>query len=210
MHYARLVARPQVTLNKKVYTCWSRFVRRGSVLLWCFSTRFCIQKQTTETHQCSGRGTIIVSLVLIWLEYQTKPVFIFAPCILKIHWLLNTNKCTIIYCGYSKIHIKTLKKLLHVSVYRSPSGSIRSSLLKLYVTVIIKTIRYFNRCCGSISINKLFAMNHWYNIIKHTYLLTYLLTPSMEQSPPWEANQFLARQQILRILWNTKFNYRIH
>jgi hypothetical protein len=69
MHYVHLVARPQVTLNKKVYTFCRRFVRYGSVLLRLFFTRFCVQKQTKETHQYSGRGTIIVSFVLIWLEY---------------------------------------------------------------------------------------------------------------------------------------------
>jgi hypothetical protein len=65
--------------------------------------------------------------------------------------LLNTNKCTIICCVYSKIRIKTLKKLLHVSIHRSSSGGTRSSLLKLYVKMTSKTLRYFNRGCGSIS-----------------------------------------------------------
>ena len=42
-----------------------------------------------------------------------------------------------------------------------------------------------------------------------TYLRTYLLTYSMAQSPSWEANWFLASQEILRILWNPKVHYRI-
>jgi hypothetical protein len=33
---------------------------------------------------------------------------------------------------------------------------------------------------------------------------------SMEQSPSWEANRFADSQQILRILRNPKFHYRIH
>jgi hypothetical protein len=32
----------------------------------------------------------------------------------------------------------------------------------------------------------------------------------MEQSPSWEANWFAASQEILRILWKPKVNYRIH
>ena len=41
-------------------------------------------------------------------------------------------------------------------------------------------------------------------------ILTYLLAYSMEQSPSWEANRFVASQEIPRILWNPKFHYRIH
>ena len=32
----------------------------------------------------------------------------------------------------------------------------------------------------------------------------------MQYSPSWEANRFSASQEILRILWNPKFPYRIH
>ena len=42
------------------------------------------------------------------------------------------------------------------------------------------------------------------------YSLTYLLTYSMEQSSSWEANRFLASQEIPRILCNLKVHYRIH
>ena len=47
-------------------------------------------------------------------------------------------------------------------------------------------------------------------LVTHTYLLTYLLTHSMEQSPSSEANWFAASQEIPRTLWNPKVHHRIH
>jgi hypothetical protein len=48
------------------------------------------------------------------------------------------------------------------------------------------------------------------NKVAPLYLLTYLLTYFMEQSPSWEANRFSASQEIPRILWNLKVRYRFH
>jgi len=42
------------------------------------------------------------------------------------------------------------------------------------------------------------------------YLLTYLRTHSMEQSPFWEANRFSASEAIPRILWKPKAHYRLY
>ena len=42
-----------------------------------------------------------------------------------------------------------------------------------------------------------------------SWILTYLLTHSMEQSCSWEANWFSASQEIARILRNPKVRYRI-
>ena len=47
-------------------------------------------------------------------------------------------------------------------------------------------------------------------MIYHYYLLTYLLTYSMEQSPSWKANRFPVSQEIPRILWNPKVHNRSH
>ena len=43
-----------------------------------------------------------------------------------------------------------------------------------------------------------------------TYLRSYLLTYSTEQSFSWEANRFSDSQEIPCILWNSKVHYRIH
>jgi len=44
------------------------------------------------------------------------------------------------------------------------------------------------------------------NLFRKIYLLTY----SKEQIPSWEADRFSASQEILRILWNRKFHYRVY
>jgi len=58
-------------------------------------------------------------------------------------------------------------------------------------------------------------MNYWNRLITDNwciinYLLTYLLTNSMVQSPSWEANWFTASQEIPRISRNPKVHYRTH
>ena len=42
------------------------------------------------------------------------------------------------------------------------------------------------------------------------WILTYLITYSMEKSPSWEANWSAANQGIPRILWNPKVHHRTH
>ena len=42
------------------------------------------------------------------------------------------------------------------------------------------------------------------------YLHNYLLTYAIEQSHSWRANRFSDSQEIPCILWNPKFQYRIH
>jgi hypothetical protein len=42
------------------------------------------------------------------------------------------------------------------------------------------------------------------------FLLENLLTKSMEQSPSWEVNRLTARQETLRVLWNSKVHYRLY
>jgi len=47
----------------------------------------------------------------------------------------------------------------------------------------------------------------WLNTRVH---LPYFLIHSMEQYPSWETTRFPASLEILRILWNPKFHYRIY
>ena len=45
-------------------------------------------------------------------------------------------------------------------------------------------------------------------VTSQTFLITYLLTHSMQQGPACEANRFSASQEIPRILWNPNVHYR--
>jgi len=46
--------------------------------------------------------------------------------------------------------------------------------------------------------------------LSYSYLLSYLLTHSIQQRLSWEANRFSASQEIPRILWRPNIHYRIH
>ena len=48
------------------------------------------------------------------------------------------------------------------------------------------------------------------DLLWRDYLLTYLLTYPMEQSPSWEANRFSALEEIFHILRNPKVHYRVY
>jgi hypothetical protein len=98
-------------------------MKRPTNVLWIYECNFTTQLPSTCFGHSCGHLHGGKRLVLPFSRnFKQKYV---------VHWLLKTNKCTTMYCVYSKTCIKTLKKLLHVSIYRSSSGSARSSLLKL-------------------------------------------------------------------------------
>jgi hypothetical protein len=71
---------------------------------------------------------------------QPTIIFIVAPCILKIYWVLHTNKCTncVSYIKSKITHIKTLSLLLHVSIEHciSSSGSTYISWLNSLIKIM--------------------------------------------------------------------------
>jgi len=80
---------------------------------------------------------LAISEALTFFTIVTETIFIVAPCILKIHWVLHNNECTsyILYISL-KYYIKILKMLLHVSILRSSSVSKYCSFLKLHVKIV--------------------------------------------------------------------------
>jgi hypothetical protein len=94
-------------------------------------TSYCLDPNTKskliQSHQ--------ISLILL-----RRNVNIYTQTQLSL--IIKTNKCTNMYCVYCKTHIKTLQKLLHVSIYRSSSGSTCSSL-RSYVKMLKWSVKHF-------------------------------------------------------------------
>ena len=70
----------------------------------------------------------------------------------------------------------------------------------------VKTLRYV-----TFEYYSLWGINKMYTVaVKIGYLLNYLLTYSIEQSPSWEPNRFSASQEIPQILQKPKVHCRNH
>jgi len=71
----------------------------------------------------------------------------------------------------------------------------------------VSLLTYVVSCLSETNGYNIYCLTHNYT---NTYLLSFFLTYSKEQSPSWEANRFSASQEIPRISWNPKVCYRIH
>ena len=90
---------------------------------------------------------------------------------------------------------------------------VRIYILTLVVTPLFTNI-YKQHMCNSICrvtfCNVIYLCVCYVFYWVPAYILTYLLTYSMVQSPSWEANWFVASQEIPRISRNPKVYYRTH
>ena len=65
--------------------------------------------------------------------------------------------------------------------------------------------------CNSYVISRQFRITHVTAIFENTVRFSWILHAySMEQSPSWVANRFLASQEIPRILWNPEVLHRVY
>ena len=76
--------------------------------------------------------------------------------------------------------------------------------IRLYPTV---KVLFCNRPESWITLNVIKTSKVPFTMNCLKYLITYMLTYSMEQSPSWEANRSSASQEIPPILWNPKVHY---
>ena len=81
---------------------------------------------------------------LSWINHRHPGVWHVLP--ISIYSICRMSQCHSHHTidRVLKIHIKTLKTLLHIPIIRSSSGSILCSLLKLQFKTLIDLLRYIN------------------------------------------------------------------
>ena len=82
--------------------------------------------------------------------------------IIIYYFITHTNTCThthiqyiyiYIYIKKSKIYIKTVKTLLHISIIRSSSGSIRRTTITRPILNTVRLTHKHTTCCHSTKVN---------------------------------------------------------
>jgi hypothetical protein len=124
---------------------------------------------------------------------------------------LELTKCTLFY----------INDLIYLCCLRHVSKCID---MYRHASKCIDMYRHVSKCIEQPSCHRFIVISAWNKYIKTSckslpedeHLVvwniskTILLTYTMEQSPSWEANRFVASQEIPRNLWNPKVHYRIH
>ena len=108
-----------------------------------------------------------------------------------------------------KVHYRTHKRPPHVSILGQPNPVHipTSHLMEIHPNIIHpSTLKSYQ---WPLSL-RFPHQDPIHSLIGLTYLLPYLLTYSMVQSPSWEANWFAASQEIPRISLNPKVHYSTH
>jgi len=108
-----------------------------------------------------------------------------------------------------KVHYRTHKRPPHVSILGQPNPVHipTSHLMEIHPNIIHpSTLKSYQ---WPLSL-RFPHQDPIHSLIGLTYLLPYLLTYSMVQSPSWEANWFVASQEIPRISREPKVHYRTH
>ena len=117
--------------------------------------KFCRPPKQFYRTACGPIFTSLIGLIEIErnipLQKQNTAVFIVAPCILKIHWVLHTNECTnyILYISKKFVMLKHLKCSFMFRSLDHPQGArifpCQIYMLKLWIC------RYIYQWCASIS-----------------------------------------------------------
>jgi len=118
--------------------------------------------------------------------------------------------------------------LTRLSVRKNVHWTVAAKVTKLYIPPSVASasissdetweVQFGTRLCGPShlgNVREMCGRISWRTLRERAdtvqvYLLTYLITNSMEQSPSWIANRFSASQEIPRILWNPEVHERIH
>ena len=120
-------------------------------------------------------------------------------------WLWLSQVTLQINCSYTSAHYNSVQ-IIEITNAAIPTEALLPADCAIRTAAIWRYLPSTNR---SFRRSALWKVDRRRCKVDITYLLTYSLTHSMQQSP-WEANRFAASQEIPRIIWNPKVHYCIH
>ena len=179
--------------------------------IWTRDNRYC---NVQHLNMSTSHGVILRDVELNYSNIQSEPWAMLKKgvpdlerCRRGMQYVIGAKKDEVTHLHVS---ICTQQLSLHCAVVVYIFSRFRKTFWApffQFLPILARNLRHRLTSSKSEIKGRKFVLNE---IKISKYIITYLLTYSMEQSPSWEGNWYSAILEISRIIWNPKFHYRIH